>query len=154
GRMLGAPLDALLMLNVEPSHDHSAGAAAMARLAEQQGFVAALSSFATPDLLQCADLLLPVGTFAETSGTYVNCEGRWQSFGGVASTLGEARPAWKVLRVLGNLLNLEGFDYLTSEAVRDELKAQLGEIAPDNAYRGTGTIERAAAAFGDHDVPI
>ena len=154
GRMLDAPLDALLMLNVEPSHDHSAGAAAVARLAEHQGFVAALSSFASPNLLQCADLLLPVGTFAETSGTYVNCEGRWQSFGGVASTLGEARPAWKVLRVLGNLLNLEGFDYLTSEAVRDELKAQLGEIASDNAYRGPGTIERAAAAFGDHDVPI
>ncbi|HLU07568.1 MAG TPA: NADH-quinone oxidoreductase subunit NuoG [Woeseiaceae bacterium] len=154
GRMLDEPLDALLLLNVEPGYDHAAGSNAVERLAGQPGFVAALSSFASPDLLQGADLLLPVGTFAETSGTYVNCEGRWQSFGGVASALGQARPAWKVLRVLGNLLNLDGFDYLTSEAVRDELKAQLGDIVPDNAYKVTGSVERAIATAADSDVPI
>ena len=154
GRMLDEPLDALLLLNVEPGYDHAAGSNAVERLAGQPGFVAALSSFASPDLLQGADLLLPVGTFAETSGTYVNCEGRWQSFGGVASALGQARPAWKVLRVLGNLLNLDGFDYLTSEAVRDELKAQLGDIVPDNAYKVTGSVERAIATAADADVPI
>src|SRR5690606_2716212 len=75
GRMLDEPLDALLLLNVEPGYDHAAGSNAVERLAGQPGFVAALSSFASPDLLQGADLLLPVGTFAETSGTYVNCEG-------------------------------------------------------------------------------
>jgi NADH-quinone oxidoreductase subunit G len=154
GGMLDAELDALLLFNVEPSHDHAAGRDAVARLGARQGFVAALTSFASPELLQGADLLLPVGTFAETSGTYVNCEGRWQSFGGVASALGEARPAWKVLRVLGNLLNLDGFDYLTSEAVRDELKAQLGDAAPDNAYRGSGPVERATATSLDYDVPM
>ena len=154
GRMLDEPLDALLLLNVEPGYDHAAGSNAVERLAGQPGFVAALSSFASADLLQGADLLLPVGTFAETSGTYVNCEGRWQSFGGVASALGQARPAWKVLRVLGNLLNLDGFDYLTSEAVRDELKAQLGDVVPDNAYKVTGSVERAIATAADADVPI
>ncbi len=54
-------------------------------------------------------MLLPAGTFAETSGTYVNLEGRWQSFGGAARPVGAARPAWKILRVLGNLLDLPGF---------------------------------------------
>jgi NADH-quinone oxidoreductase subunit G len=154
GQMLDAPLDALLLLNVEPGQDHAAGREAIARLAAQQGFVAALSSYASRDMLQVADLLLPVGTFAETSGTYVNCEGRWQSFGGVASALGEARPAWKVLRVLGNLLNLDGFDYLTSEAVRDELKAKLGDVVPDNSYKGSRPVERATATSGNYDVPM
>src|SRR5205807_2961201 len=61
--------------------------------------------------LRIARVLLPMGTFAETSGTYVNCEGLWQSHPGAAAPVGEARPGWKVLRVLGNLLGLEGFDY-------------------------------------------
>jgi NADH-quinone oxidoreductase subunit G len=67
-----------------------------------------------------ADVLLPISPFSETSGTYVNCEGRAQSFNGTVKPLGETRPAWKVLRVLGNILGLSGFDYDTSEAVRDE----------------------------------
>ena len=62
-------------------------------------------------------MILPIGTFAETSGTYVNLEGRWQSFPGAAKPVGEARPGWKVLRVLGNLLDLPGFDYTSSEQV-------------------------------------
>ena len=82
-----------------------------------------------------ADLLLPIGTFAETSGTFVNVAGTWQSFAGVANPVGQSRPAWKVLRVLGNLVEAEGFDYLTSEDVRDEMAAQLGDIEPA-AYSG------------------
>jgi NADH-quinone oxidoreductase subunit G len=157
-RMLDAPLDALLLFGLEPERDCAAGQRAIARLQSQKGFVAALTSFLSPDLRQTADLLLPVGTFAETAGTFVNCEGRWQSFGGVASPVGEARPGWKVLRVLGTLLDLDGFDYLTSEAVRDELASQLGEIEPDNAYRGTKELERAGPGpgefAGDTDVPM
>jgi NADH-quinone oxidoreductase subunit G len=159
GRMLDAPLDALLLFGIEPARDHAARGDAVAGLAAQEGFVAAMTPYASPDLLRTADLLLPTGTFAETSGTYVNCEGRWQSFGGVASPLGEARPGWKVLRVLGNLLDLGGFDYLSSEAVRDELEAHVGTIEPDNAYRGANAVERAAANSddgddGDTDVPM
>ena len=62
-----------------------------------------------------AQVLLPMGSFAETSGTYVNVEGRWQEFQGCAQPVGEARPGWKILRVLGNLLGLDGFDYVSSD---------------------------------------
>src|ERR1700693_6449665 len=77
-----------------------------------------------------ADVLLPIAPFTETSGTFVNAEGRAQSFNGTVKPLGEARPAWKVLRVLGNLLGLSGFDYETSEAIRDEV---IGANAPTDA---------------------
>ncbi len=72
-------------------------------------------------MLDYADVLLPVSPFSETSGTFVNTEGRVQSFYAAAKPLGEARPAWKVLRVLGNLLDLDGFDFNSSEEVRAEV---------------------------------
>jgi NADH-quinone oxidoreductase subunit G len=157
-RMLEAQLDTLLLFGVEPERDHAAGSEALDRLTSQQGFIASMTAFASPSLLKTADLLLPIGTFAETSGTFVNCEGRWQSFGGVANPVGEARPGWKVLRVLGNVLDLGGFDYLTSESVRDELKSQLGEIKPDNSYRGTSALRRPNSNSEDvadnTDVPM
>ena len=62
-----------------------------------------------------ADVLLPITPYTETSGTFVNSEGRVQSFNGVVRPLGDARPGWKVLRVLGNLLSVPGFDYESSE---------------------------------------
>jgi len=157
-RMLDAELDALLLFGIEPEWDHAAGGEALGRLSSQQGFIASMTAFASRDLLETADLLLPIGTFAETSGTFVNCEGRWQSFGGVASPVREARPGWKVLRVLGNLLDLDGFDYQTSESVRDELRSQLGEVEPDNSYRGTSSLGRTTGNLedvaGDTDVPM
>ena len=109
----------------------------------------ALTPFVSDALLEAADLLLPIGTFAETSGTYVNVEGTWQSFGGVANPVGESRPAWKVLRVLGNLVEADGFDYVTSEDVLAECREQVGEIAP-GVYTGDGTA--ASAADGAADV--
>ena len=80
-------------------------------------------------------MLLPIAPFTETSGTFVNAEGRVQSFNGVVKPLGEARPAWKVLRVLGNLLGLAGFDYDSSEEVRDEI-VQAGRRSPPNSTTG------------------
>ena len=71
--------------------------------------------------------MLPAAAFTETSGTFVNAEGAMQSFKGANPPPGEARPGWKILRVLGNLLNLDGFDYLSSEQVRDELRAGQGQ---------------------------
>ena len=100
----------------------------------------ALTPFAPESLERYAHVVLPIGTFAETAGTFVNLEGRWQSFAGAALPVGEARPGWKVLRVLGNLLGLAGFDYPTSEAVRDELKARLGQAvgaAAATEYNGS-----------------
>jgi NADH-quinone oxidoreductase subunit G len=90
-------------------------------------------------------VLLPAGSFAESSGTYVNLEGRWQSQSGIARALGASRPAWKILRVLGNLLNLSGFDYESSEQVRDELKARLASAQPrEVGATNGGTWARAS----------
>jgi NADH-quinone oxidoreductase subunit G len=90
--------------------------------------VVALTPYASDEHKAVATVILPVAAFAETSGTWVNVEGRWQSVAGAARPPGEARPAWKVLRVLGNLLGLAGFEYLSSEEVRDELQRELGEF--------------------------
>jgi NADH-quinone oxidoreductase subunit G len=122
--MLAADLDALLLLNLEPGAD-------LVDVSEQD-FVAALTPYDSESLREAADLLLPIGTFAETSGTYINVAGTWQSFSGIAKPVGEARPAWKVLRVLGNLLEIDGFDYVSSEDVRDEVRKLLGEVSPSN----------------------
>jgi len=95
--------------------------------------VVALSAY-KHHAIEYADVLLPITPFTETSGTFVSTEGRVQSFKGTVQPLGEARPAWKVLRVLGNMLNIPGFDYNNSEAVRDEvlvgtaLPAKLGNV--------------------------
>jgi NADH-quinone oxidoreductase subunit G len=91
--------------------------------------VVALTPFAGVEQLANATVILPVAAFAETSGTWVNIEGCWQSVPGAARPPGEARPAWKVLRVLANLLGLPGFDYVSSEDVRDELRADLDGAA-------------------------
>jgi len=90
--------------------------------------VVALTPFASDEQKAAATVILPVAAFAETSGTWVNVEGRWQSVAGAARPPGEARPAWKVLRVLGNLLGLTGFEYLSSEEVRDELQREVAEF--------------------------
>jgi NADH-quinone oxidoreductase subunit G len=139
--MLNTSLDAVVLLNIEPDVDIHTTEDVVSKLAKQK-FVIAMSPFASEALLESADLLLPIGTFAETSGTYVNVAGTWQSFAGVAHPVGEARPAWKVLRVIGNLVDAPDFEYVTSEDVRDELVAQLGDIEPDNHYAGDTKIQK------------
>ncbi len=143
--MLAADLDACLLFGVEPDRD-LAGDDSVANLAEQN-FVAAFTSFDSASLRETADLLLPIGTFAETSGTFVNCEGRWQSFRGIANPLGEARPGWKVLRVLGNLLDVSDCEYQTSEEVRDELKSLVGSPQQSSGnYTGKQPLPRVNGA--------
>ena len=78
-----------------------------------------MSAFKHGPALEYADVMLPIAPFTETAGTFINIEGRVQSFNGVAKARGESRPAWKVLRVMGNVLGLDGFEYESSEAVRD-----------------------------------
>jgi NADH-quinone oxidoreductase subunit G len=156
GEILDESLDAVLLFGIEPDRDICCTDDAVEKLAGQK-FVAALTPYGSDALQETADLLLPVGTFAESAGTYVNCEGRWQSFSGVANPLGEARPGWKVLRVLGNLLDADNFDYETSEEVRDELGALLGDIKPDNQYAGNKAIGKANGADdpgAQIDIPI
>jgi NADH-quinone oxidoreductase subunit G len=100
------------------------------------GFVVAATPYADDTLRNLAHVLLPISTFAETSGTYVNFEGLWQSVAGAALPLGEARPGWKVLRVLGNLAGVADFDYQSSEEVREELRALCGDVAA-TSYQGS-----------------
>jgi NADH-quinone oxidoreductase subunit G len=123
-------LQALLLCGVEPEADISVAAATGLKKAQA---VIAVSAFDTPELRELATVLLPAAAFGESSGTYVSLEGRWQSFAGAARPLGTARPAWKILRVLGNALGAAGFDYESSEAVRDELHALL-ERTPARSY--------------------
>ncbi|WJW76476.1 NADH-quinone oxidoreductase subunit NuoG [Thiohalobacter sp. IOR34] len=129
GQMLADPLAGYLLFGCEPQADFADPSAAMSALG-QAPFVAALTSFVSDELRQVASVLLPVATFAETSGTYVNAEGCWQSFAGAVPPPGEVRPGWKVLRVLGNLLDVSGFSYMSSQEVRDELRGRLGDLAP------------------------
>ena len=92
----------------------------------------ALTSFVSDAMRDYAQVLLPMAPFSETSGTYVNIEGKWQSFTGAATPIGEARPAWKILRVLGNQFGLTGFDYMSSVEVRDEAAKSAAALKPDN----------------------
>ena len=110
---------ALILMNVEPEFDTYNSQVALKTIRSSE-FVVSLSSF-HGNAKEYADVLLPIAPFTETSGTFVNTEGRVQSFNGVVSPLGETRPAWKVLRVLANLLELEKFDYETPEQIRQEI---------------------------------
>jgi NADH-quinone oxidoreductase subunit G len=127
--MLGANLKAYVLVGGLESEDFAMPARAAAALAGAE-CVVALTPYAGADQLANSTILLPIAAFAETSGTWVNVEGRWQSAAGAARPPGEARPGWKVLRVLGNLLELSGFEYLSSEDVRDELRRDVEAYEP------------------------
>jgi len=124
--MLGEGRDLFVLAGIDPARDFADPRLALGTL-DRAGLVVALGAFASAELESVADVLLPTATSFETSGTFVNAEGRWQSFSAVSSAPGEARPGWKVWRVLGNLLNVRGMDHLDSRQVRDELKPQLPE---------------------------
>jgi NADH-quinone oxidoreductase subunit G len=111
GEMLAGGLKAVLLLNNEPEFDSASGAVAAAALAGS-AMVVSLSPFKAN--LAFSDVLLPIAPFTETSGSFVNAEGRLQSFHAVIKPAGDARPAWKVLRVLANMLGLPGFDFESS----------------------------------------
>ena len=153
--MVDGDLDAVVLVNVEPDADLHAISGASRKLA-QHDFVVALTPFVSESLLEVADLLLPIGSFAESSGTYINAAGTWQSFGGVANPVGESRPCWKVLRVLGNLTDAEGFDYVTSEDILAEFKTTLGEVGA-GVYKAGDKLPKpngADAPANEIDLPI
>ena len=119
--MLNQARQAYVLLNVEPELDCANAQAAVAAMRDAK-FVVALTAYKNTVLEDHANVLLPVAAFTETSGTFVNGAGEWQSFTGMAKPHGESRPAWKVLRVLGNFLHVDGFDYESSEEIRDEVR--------------------------------
>jgi NADH-quinone oxidoreductase subunit G len=153
--MLKVPLRAYLLVGgIEPTID-ALDPEALRTLARAE-LVVALTPFASEEMKAVAHVLLPMGTYAETSGTFVNCEGVWQSQAGAAAPVGEARPGWKILRVLGNLTNLAGFDYQSSEDVAREVRERCQEVTPEG-YRGSHVVGAAPAGVDEAaliDVPM
>jgi NADH-quinone oxidoreductase subunit G len=154
--MVAQPRQAYVLLGVEPELDCFDPAQAMAAM-QQAGFVVALSPY-QHGALEYAHALLPISPFTETAGTFVSTEGRVQSFRGVVQPLAETRPAWKVLRVLGNLLGVAGFDYDNSEAVLKDALAGFDMTSRlNNRLRSPAIGKRAAAGAGIErigEVPI
>ena len=109
---------AYVLLNVEPELDCANPQLARSAL-DKAEMVVVMSPYRHG--MDYADVLLPIAPYSETSGTFVNAEGRAQGFNGTVKPLGDTRPAWKVLRVLGNLLSLDGFSYESSEDIRNEV---------------------------------
>lgn len=156
GQMLSAPkLKACLLLNMEPELDTFDPVATRTHLQAAE-MVVALTPFKNT-ALDVADVLLPISPFTETSGTFVNAEGRVQSFHGVVKPLGETRPAWKVLRVLGSMLGLPGFDFETSDEVRQQALGDTSALASRLGNQSGARVEAATAPQGLQrlaDVPI
>jgi NADH-quinone oxidoreductase subunit G len=142
--MLDAKLSAYLTLGIEPELDCADGGQALSALRGAE-CVVNLTAYRTRTMMEYADVLLPMALFAETSGTYVNVEGAWQSVDGAVTPPGEARPAWKVLRVLGNLFELDGFDYQDSMAVLGELREQVADQAPSAPEQHPLELEESLA---------
>jgi len=154
-------LAACLLLNIEPDTDADNANELMATL-KATDFVVSISSYNSASVKDVADVMLPAASFMETSGTYVNAEGFWQSFNAVLDAKGGARPAWKILRVLGNLTGLDGFDYFSSDDVKKEVRSVCESIELSNALSAEATttleiIAKEAAEASIHcasDVPM
>jgi NADH-quinone oxidoreductase subunit G len=137
GNVFAIPKKAYVLLNAETEFDTHNGQEALAAVKSAE-MVVVMSAF-NSCALDFADVILPISPFSETSGTFVNMEGKPQSFNGVVRPLGETRPAWKVFRVLGNVLGFNGFDYESSEQIRDEA------LAGDTAARLNNALVAAVA---------
>ena len=164
-QMLAGGLRCALLLNTEPQWDSAVGAQAVAALGKVD-MVITMSPFKAN--MEFSDVLLPIAPFTETSGSFINAEGRVQSFHAVVKPLGETRPGWKILRVLGNLLGLSNFDFETSQEILTKAvnvpsgglldmstrrvqaqtltsPAQAGEPVVASIYQLDGIVRRAAS---------
>lgn len=154
GQMLAGGMKATLLLNTEPQWDSAVGASSAQTLA-QADMVITLSPFKAN--MEFSDVLLPIAPFTETSGSFVNAEGRLQSFHAVVKPLGETRPGWKVLRVLANLLGISGFEFQTSqEVLAQATNAAAGEIShvPAALLNNTASVGIASAASVEVPEPV
>ncbi|SER59730.1 NADH-quinone oxidoreductase subunit G [Nitrosomonas sp. Nm51] len=140
-QMLGGAVEnkcrGFILMNVEPEFDTYNAQQAMNAM-KASDFVVSLSVY-KGSVHEYADVMLPIVPFTETAGTFVNTEGRVQNFNGVVAPLGESRPAWKVLRVLANILNLNGFGYETVEQIRDDVFSEDAKLDKylSNSIRGS-----------------
>ncbi|SDY02979.1 NADH-quinone oxidoreductase subunit NuoG [Delftia lacustris] len=150
GQMLAGGLKAVLLLNNEPVFDSAAGARASEALGKAE-MVVTLSPFKAN--MEFSDVLLPIAPFTETSGSFVNAEGRLQSFHAVVKPLAEARPGWKVLRVLANLLGVQGVDYETSQDVLAAATAGATSVPANLLGNGAPAVNSIANGAG-HAAPV
>jgi NADH-quinone oxidoreductase subunit G len=130
-QMLDGNIKAFINFNIEPEFDCSDSSKATDAM-KKADFVVVMTAFATDAMKEYADVILPIATFAETSGTYVNMEGFWQGARGCVSPMGSARPGWKVIRVLANQFDLDGFEQVSSDDVMKEMKTFCSDIQLDN----------------------
>ena len=126
-----------LLFGIEPELDCGDPALASSAM-HGADFVAAFTAYRSEAMSRYADVMLPIAPYAENSGTFVNLEGRWQSFEAAVRAPGEARPGWKILRVMGNFLDIEGFDYLSAEEVRVEVENLAEQASPIHAAWRSG----------------
>lgn len=130
-QMLEQPRDRYLLVGAELEFDAASPAQAIKALAEASGVVS-ISAFLSDSLREHADVVLPMATFTESYGTWVNAAGTWQSSNGLVAAAGEARPGWKILRVLADTLNIDGFAYDSPEAIGRELQAECASVELNN----------------------
>jgi NADH-quinone oxidoreductase subunit G len=154
--MLQTQLDGYVLMNIEPELDCIAAALAT-RALDNANVVISLTSYVTPLMEQYADVLLPIAGFAETPGTYINAEGRRQGFEDVVHPPGDGRPAWRVLRVLGNFLELDGFEYRETSAIMNDVESLISSSVPENlgAWAVPNTLPEApdGILWRNADVP-
>ena len=143
GQMLAGGLKALFLLNTEPEFDSAVGAQAAHNLAQAE-MVVTLSPFKAN--MAFSDVILPIAPFTETSGSFVNAEARLQSFHAVVKPLGETRPAWKVIRVLANLLGIPGFDFESSQ----DVLAKATATAPNLSNASQAAVQLTGAVSAPH----
>src|SRR5690606_36295226 len=153
--MISSPRRAYVLFGIEPGEDIANGERAQQALKSADSVIT-FSPYVTPELLECSSVILPIGTFAETAGTFVNAEGRWQSFEAAADLPGEARPGWRVLRVLANRLGIEDADYRSAAEVLEAARSAIGEVRPDNSYSGQieAGMQLGHVSLEELDVPI
>ena len=144
--MLSDKTKVLLLMGVEPRYEQIN--AALARKVSKESTLIIMSTHLSRHAVDHANIVLPSAAFVETAGTFVNATGAWQMFNGTTKPPGEARPAWKILRVIGNQLELDGFDYESVTGIRDELKELCRDIQLDNSY-SADNIEIPSQADGN-----
>ena len=156
GELLAAPRAAVLLFGVEPGSDvdDPQGCVSRLRASARAGGVIGIQSFVDESLRECCDLLLPMAAFAESGGTLVNAAGQWQRCDAAVPPGGAARPAWKIFRMLGEMLELPGFEQRQMAEVCDEIRSLCREVQLDNRYAG-GLADCAAADRdpGDGSLP-
>jgi len=119
-QILSSDLTAFVLFDVYPNFDCIDSENAIEHLSRDDAFVVVMNSFEDESVLSFANVILPIASFYETSGTHINVDNIAQSYGASVKSAGESKPGWKVIKVLADLLNLEGFDFTDSQQIADE----------------------------------